>query len=149
MAYKPTYEGLEQRVKDLEKGATELIRAEEKVVEEARAYAESIIENVREPLLVLDADLKVISASRSFYQAFKVTPEETEGQLLYDLGNGQWEIPRLRELLEEILPKNTTFDDFEMDHDFPDIGKKIMLLNARRIYREANKTQIILLAILI
>ena len=112
-----------------------------------RTYAESIVATVREPLLVLDADLKVVSANRSFYQTFKVSPEEAQGQLLYDLGNRQWGIPKLRELLEEVLPKNTSFNDFEVEHDFETIGRRIMLLNARRIYREANKTQMILLAI--
>ncbi len=84
---------------------------------------------------------------RSFYQTFKVSPEEAQGKLLYDLGNRQWGIPKLRELLEEVLPKNTSFNDFEVEHDFETIGRRIMLLNARRIYREANKTQMILLAI--
>jgi len=125
---------------------TERKRAEE-AVEEAREYAESIAETVREPLVVLDADLRVISANRSFCQTFKVTAEETQGQFIYDVGNRQWDIPRLRELLEKILPKNTAFNDFEVEHDFATIGRRIMLLNARRIYREANKTQMILLAI--
>jgi PAS domain S-box-containing protein len=112
-----------------------------------RTYAESIVATVREPLLVLNADMKVVSANRSFYQTFKVSPEEAQGRLLYDLGNRQWSIPKLRELLEEVLPKNTSVNDFEVEHDFETIGWRIMLLNARRIYREANKAQIILLAI--
>jgi len=119
----------------------------ERVTEDARKFAESIVDTVREPLLVLDADLRVISASRSFYQAFKVKPEETEGQFIYDLGNHQWDIPKLRELLEDILPETTSFDNFEVEHDFPDIGKRVMLLNARRIYQKANRTKLILLAI--
>ena len=116
-------------------------------VQEAREYAESIVQTVREPLMVLDADLRVISANRSFYQTFQVIPKETEGQLLYELRNRQWDIPKLRELLEEILPKNAAFNDFEVEHDFPEIGRRTMLLNARRIYREANRTRMILLAI--
>jgi PAS domain S-box-containing protein len=119
----------------------------EKAVQEEREYAESIVETVREPLVVLDADLRVISANRSFLQGFQVTVEETAGQLIYDLGNRQWDIPKLRELLEGILPKNTTFDDYEVEHDFETIGHRTMLLNGRRLYREANKTQMILLAI--
>jgi len=119
----------------------------EQETQDARHYAESIVDTVREPLLVLDADLMVISASRSFYQAFKVKPEETERQHIYDLGNRQWDIPKLRELLETILPKTTSFDNFEVEHDFPDIGKRIMLLNARKIFRETNHTHSILLAI--
>ncbi len=104
--------------------------------EEARRYAESIVETVREPLLVLDADLKIISANRSFYRTFKVTADETIGSFIYDLGNKQWDIPTLRELLEEVLPEKEAFDDFEVAHTFQDIGHKIMLLNARQIYRK-------------
>jgi PAS domain S-box-containing protein len=137
---------LRRRIAELEKAEIERKRVEQALLE-AREYAENIEETVREPLLVLDADLRVVSANRSFYQAFKVTPEEAEGQFIYDLGNRQWEIPRLRELLEEILPENTTFENFEVEHDFLTIGRRVMLLNARRIYREANKTQLILLAI--
>src|SRR5580700_11153497 len=95
--------------------------------------AESIVETVREPLVVLDGQLRVLRVNRSFYQAFGVQPEETEGRLLYDLGNRQWDIPRLRTLLEEILPQHTTVDDFEVEHAFPSIGRRVMLLNARRI----------------
>jgi len=119
----------------------------ERAVEEAREYAEGIVETVREPLVVLDAELRVISANPSFYRTFKVAPEESEGRLIYELDNRQWDIARLRELLEQILPQNTRFYDFEVEHDFPAIGRRTMLLNARRIYREDNKTQMILLAI--
>jgi PAS domain S-box-containing protein len=115
--------------------------------EKAQKYAESIVETIREPLLVLTADLKVISANQSFYQTFKVTPKETEGKFIYSIGNHQWDIPALRKLLEEIIPNNAHFNDFEVDHEFPAIGKKTMLLNARRIYREGKGTDRILLAI--
>jgi PAS domain S-box-containing protein len=114
---------------------------------DALAYAENIVATVREPLVVLDADLRVRSANRSFYSTFHVAKEETEGRLLYDLGNRHWDIPALRKLLEEILPQNTVFNDFEVAHDFPAIGRKVMLLNARRIYRKGNDTELILLAI--
>ena len=90
----------------------------ESSLDEAREYAESIIDTAREPLIVLDQDLRVVTASRSFYEFFKVKPEETEGQLIYNLGNRQWDIPKLRELLENILPKKTTFDSYEVEHDF-------------------------------
>ncbi|MBI4846523.1 MAG: sensor domain-containing diguanylate cyclase [Candidatus Omnitrophica bacterium] len=120
-------------------------KAEQKA-QDARIYAENIVDTVREPLLVLDADLKVISASRSFYQSFKVKPEDTEKQHIFDLGNRQWDIPKLRELLENILPNTTSFEGFEVVHVFPDIGKRIMLLNARKIYQKSNNTQLILLA---
>ena len=108
---------------------------------------DNILGSIREPLVVLGADLKVVKANHSFYQTFNVKPEETEGILIYDLGNRQWNIPKLRELLEDILPENTVFNDFEVEHDFETIGRKIMHLNARRIYREVNQTQLILLAI--
>ncbi len=116
-------------------------------VDEAREYAESIINTVREPLIVLDHDLRVVTASRSFYKVFKVNPEETVGQLVYDLGNKQWDIPKLRELLETILPQKTTFDGYEVEHDFAAIGRRTMLLNARQIERVLGKERIILLAI--
>jgi formate hydrogenlyase transcriptional activator len=121
-------------------------RAEE-TFEKAQEYTESIVKTIREPLLVLSADLKVISANQSFYQTFKVTPKETEGKFIYSIGNHQWNIPALRKLLEEIVPRNAHFNDFEVDHEFPAIGRKTMLLNARRIYREGEGTDMILLAI--
>ena len=108
---------------------------------------DNILGSIREPLVVLDSDLKVVKANHSFYQTFNVKPDETEGILIYDLGNRQWDIPKLRELLEDILPQNSIFNDFEVEHNFETIGRKIMHLNARRIYREANQTQLILLAI--
>jgi PAS domain S-box-containing protein len=139
-------ESLRKQVAELELEKTEHKRAE-LAIREAAEYAQSIVATVREPLVVLDADLRIVSASRSFFDTFQVTPEETEGQLLYDLGNQQWDIPKLREFLEKILPENTTFDNFEMEHAFPIIGYRTMLLNARRIYGEVNKTALILLAI--
>jgi len=113
----------------------------------SQEYSESIINTVREPLIALDEDLRVVSAGRSFYEVFKVKPEETVGHLIYDLGNKQWDIPRLRELLETILPQRTTFDNYEVEHDFSTIGRRVMLLNARQIYRDSGKGKIILLAI--
>jgi two-component system, cell cycle sensor histidine kinase PleC len=115
--------------------------------DDAREYAESVINTIREPLIALDQDLRVVSVSRSFYEVFKVKPEETVGQLIYDLGNKQWNIPKLRELLETILPQQTTFDNYEVEHDFSTIGRRIMLLNARQIQRVLGKEKIILLAI--
>jgi PAS domain S-box-containing protein len=115
-------------------------------VREARSYAEAMIDTVREPLLVLDEHLKVLSASRSFYDTFRVAPGETVGNFIYDLGNGQWNIPRLRKLLRDIF-KNTKLDNYAVDHMFPAIGHKFMVLNARRIYKENVGTKMILLAI--
>src|SRR5918911_2676565 len=109
--------------------------------------AESIIDTMRDPLLVLDARLRVVRASREFYRTFAVSPEETEGRLVYELGNRQWDIPRLRILLEEILPQNTTFRDFEVVHTFEHIGRKVMLLNARRLCGGPGEREMILLAI--
>lgn len=122
-------------------------RAAQRALQEAHLFAESIVNTVREPLLVLDAEMRVVSANRSFYQSFQVTPEETEGRFVYELGNHQWDIPELRRLLDEILPQNTQFNDYEVRHNFEHLGERIMLLNARRVYREPAKTQYILLAI--
>ncbi|MFA6027838.1 MAG: PAS domain S-box protein [Patescibacteria group bacterium] len=116
-------------------------------MEEALEYAEGIVQTVREPLIVLNADLKVISANKSFYKIFKVDPKHTEGQFIYNLGNRQWNIPKLRELLTSIISKNNSFTNFEVAHKFEDIGEKIMLLNARRIPRLPKKPRILLLAI--
>ncbi|BHH84541.1 sigma-54 interaction domain-containing protein [Desulforhopalus sp. 52FAK] len=108
---------------------------------------DDILGSVREPLLVLDVNFRVIKANQAFYTIFDVNPDETVGTILYDLGNHQWNIPRLRELLESILPQNTVFKDFEVEHTFDNIGFKIMHLNARRIYSKENKTRLILLSI--
>jgi len=140
------YEGIGMGNGQLQQEMTERKRAD-RAVQEAREYAESIVETVREPLVVLDTDLKVISVNHSFYQTFKVTPEDTKGKLIYDLGNCQWNISKLRVLLEEIIPRNKEFHDFEVDHEFPTIGRKIMLLNARQIFSKEIGTEMILLAI--
>jgi diguanylate cyclase (GGDEF)-like protein/PAS domain S-box-containing protein len=119
----------------------------EKIETKSLEYAESIIDTVREPLIILDQELRVVSVNRSFYGVFKVKPEETVGQLIYDLGNKQWDIPKLRELLETILPQKASFDNYEVVHDFATIGRRIMLLNARQIEQRTEKARIILLAI--
>jgi len=108
---------------------------------------DNVLDSVRGPLVALDSDLKVVKANHSFYKTFKVDREGTEGMLIYDLGNRQWDIPKLRELLEDILPQKSTFNDFEVEHNFETIGRKIMHLNARRIYRKPEQTQMILLSI--
>lgn len=113
----------------------------------ALAYAESIINTIRDPLLALDQHLRVVTASRAFYNVFKVNPEETLGQFIYDLGNKQWDIPRLRDLLETILPQKASFDNYEIEHVFSSIGKRTMLLNARQIDEALGNESIILLAI--
>src|SRR5947209_2688512 len=103
------------------------------LAEDIQDYAQNIVDTVREPLLILDTTLRVRSANRAFYQTFHVSPRETEGHLIYELGNGQWDIPDLRTLLEDIVPKSSVFDDFELDHTFPAIGHRVMLLNARKL----------------
>jgi PAS domain S-box-containing protein len=108
---------------------------------------DDILGSVREPLVVLNVDFRVIKANQAFYTIFGVNPDETVGTIIYDLGNHQWDIPRLRELLESILPHNTIFKDFEVEHTFDNIGFKIMHLNARRIYSKENETSLILLSI--
>jgi two-component system CheB/CheR fusion protein len=116
-------------------------------LQDALAYAEGIVETARQPFVVLDADLRVITANTSFYQTFKTSRGDVEKKRIYDLGNSQWDIPALRELLEKILPESTQLEDFEVAHDFPEIGHKRMLLNARRIYQHGMQTRMILLAI--
>ncbi|MBU2514579.1 sigma 54-interacting transcriptional regulator [bacterium] len=108
---------------------------------------EDFLSSIREPLMMLNSDLKVVKANYSFYQTFNANPDETEGLLIYDIGNRQWDIPRLRELLEDILPQNSIFNDFEVEHNFETVGWKIMHLNARRIYQKSDQTELILLAI--
>ncbi|MBE0576436.1 MAG: sigma 54-interacting transcriptional regulator [Desulfuromonadales bacterium] len=118
----------------------------ESEIQDAREYAENIVETLREPLVVLDSDLQILTANHCFYDTFKVTPEETVGHFIYEVGNRQWDIPRLRFLIEEILPQNTVITDYEVEHVFPGIGHKIILLSARQIFREKIGSDIILLA---
>ncbi|MEF8943255.1 MAG: PAS domain S-box protein [Desulfohalobiaceae bacterium] len=110
------------------------------------SFAESILATLRDPIIILDKDLKVISANRSFYTTFKTTPDETIGSFIYDLKNKEWDIPKLRELLEEVISKKQAFDDFEISHEFRDIGHKVLLLNTREIYRKDIGTTVLLLA---
>ncbi|QEC80580.1 PAS domain S-box protein [Mucilaginibacter ginsenosidivorax] len=114
---------------------------------ESEDYLSSIVQTVRESLVVLDPGFKVLSVNDHFLKTFKVTKEETEGKLLYELGNGQWDIVQLKELLESILPTNNPVEEFEVEHDFPHIGKKLMLLNAHRIELEGQYKDRILIAI--
>jgi PAS domain-containing protein len=114
---------------------------------ERRSLEEAIVDTVREPLIVLDDALRVVVASRSFYRAFAVTPQDTGGRFLYELGNRQWDIPALRELLTAVIPQHTTIEEFEVEHGFPIIGRKTMLLNARKIFYEGNNSTSLLVAI--
>jgi len=106
-----------------------------------------ILDTVREPLLVLDHEFRVMQANRAFFRTFRVEPRDTIGTVLFDLGDGQWDIARLRELLRDKLPVEAQLDDFDVDHVFPGIGRKIMMLNARLVSQGPNEPRIILLAI--
>jgi len=109
-------------------------------------YSEAIVDSVKLPLVVLNKKLQILTANRSFYDTFKLSSKETENQLIYKLNDGAWDIPRLKLLLEKILPTNSHFDNYEIELNFPHIGQKTMLLNARRTYRQVNNTEAILLA---
>src|SRR5712671_6690628 len=113
--------------------------------EEIETYAQNIVDTVREPLLMLDTTLRVRSANNAFYQTFHVSAEETEDRLIYELGNGQWDIPDLRTLLEDIVPQSSVFNDFELEHTFPVIGRRVMLLNARKL-RQGSHAELLVLA---
>ncbi|MEI6207900.1 MAG: diguanylate cyclase [Desulfuromonadales bacterium] len=115
-------------------------------IKDAREYAENIVETVRKPLVVLNSDLKILTANLSFYETFQVTSGETIGNSIYDLGNRQWDIPKLRALFENILPNDTVFNNYEVEHNFQTIGMKVILLNGRQIFRENIGSHIILLA---
>jgi len=124
----------------------------ERLIDDGWTYIKTVVDVVREPILILDKNLRITNANQSFYEVFKVEQKDTEGKIIYELGNGQWDIPELRKLLEDILPKKTFFKGFEVTKDFPIIGKKVMILNARQIHltktiREKVFPQIILLAI--
>jgi chemotaxis protein methyltransferase CheR len=116
-------------------------------LDERRSLEEAIVDTVREPLIVLDDALRVVVASRSFYRAFGTTPQETEGFPLSELGNGQWDIPGLHELLAEVIPNHTTIEAYEVEHEFPTIGRRVMLLNARKVFYEGNNSTSLLVAI--
>jgi len=106
----------------------------ERLWEESWTYIKTVVDVVREPMLILDERFRVMAANEPFYETFHVEPKDTENKTIYELGNGQWDIPTLRKLLEGILPKHTFFKGFEVSHEFPIIGQKVMILNARQIY---------------
>jgi two-component sensor histidine kinase len=103
-------------------------------VADACALAQGIVDTVREPVLVLDKELRVVAASRSFYSVFKVSPDNTQGRHLYALGDGQWDIPKLRELLETVIPQHGVMESYEVEHEFPDLGRRRICLNARQVF---------------
>jgi len=120
-------------------------RRSQHLLEQIETYAQDVVDTVREPLLILDSSLRVHSANRAFYQTFHVSSDETENRLIYELGNGQWDIPDLRTLLEDIVPKSSFFNDFELEHDFPVLGRRVMLLNARKL-RQGSHAELLVLA---
>src|ERR1700730_7887326 len=116
-------------------------------VQDAWILAPAIVDTIREPLIVLDQDLRVVAASRSFYLTFKVNADDTQGKLLYDLGDAQWDIPKLRLLHGKIVPEQGAMENYEVEHDFPGIGRRTMLLNARKVFYEKGSHSTILLGI--
>jgi two-component system CheB/CheR fusion protein len=124
----------------------DLKRTEEQI-RQASNYAEATIRTARDPLVVLRADLRVDQANDAFYKTFKLTPAETEGVLIYQVGDGQWDIPKLRQFLEDIIPRNSFFNDLEVVHEFPHFGRRTMLLNGRRLDSSSGTTERILLGI--
>lgn len=112
----------------------------------AWTYIRTVIDTAHEPFIVLDSELRILSANRTFYRFFRVKRKNVEHKLIYNIGDGEWDIPALRSLLEKILPKNTFFIDYEVSHDFPEIGRKTLLLNARRVYSASSTLPIIVLA---
>jgi len=146
-------EELETSKEELESSNEELITINQELqmrneqLAEIQEYSEAIFTTIRESLLILDKNLRIKNANSCFYKTFHVTEEETEGKLLYEVGNKQWDIPRLKELLEEIIPRNAQVSDYEVTHTFPYIGEKVMVLNARRLIRKLHKEHLILLAI--
>jgi two-component system CheB/CheR fusion protein len=146
-------EELETSKEEIESTNEELITTNQELqarilqVEDLYAYYESILSTVHEPMLILEQDMRIKSANKAFCKLFKVTENDSIGISLYKLGNNQWNIPRLRKLLEEIVPKNNHFENFEVQHSFPDIGAKTMLLNAHRIIQQSTNQELIILAI--
>src|SRR5207237_7905343 len=122
----------------------ENIDAFKRNLEHLNRYAAALIENAPNATLVLDAGLRVVSANEAFRRKFRVSQVETDNQPIYDLGNGQWDIPRLRDLLENILPDNGRVENFEVRHDFPQLGKRTMMVNARRIEPQRGRELILL-----
>lgn len=146
-------EELETSKEELESSNEELLTINQELqmrneqLAELQEYSEAIYTTIRESLLILDKNLRIKNANTTFYRTFRVTEEETEGKLLYELGSHQWNIPKLRELLEEIIPRNSQVTDYEVTHRFQNIGEKVMVVNARRLVRKLHTEHLILLAI--
>jgi PAS domain-containing protein len=117
-----------------------------RVIRDEHVQVKGIVDTVADPLLVLDRDLCVLTASRAFYETFKVARDDTIGRHIYELGAGQWDVPELRHLLEDVIPKSTAVIDYEVEHDFPNVGRRTMLLSARRLFNPENNTRTLLLS---
>lgn len=130
-------------------GAKDLVNLEDlyRLLRTAHVQAQSIVDTVHEPLLVLDRDLCVVAASRSFFETFQVGRDETIGRPVYELGNGQWDIPELRHLLEQVIPRSRSVEGFEVEHDFPQLGRRTMQLSARKLFHPDNNSMLLLLVI--
>jgi len=124
-----------------------MFRKQFRDVQNAWSLAQAIVDTVREPLLVLDENLRLVAANKSFYLTFKVKCENTQAKLVYELGDGQWDIPKLRLLLEKIIPEHGIVENYEVEHDFLTVGRRTMLLNARKILSETGSHSTILLGI--
>ncbi len=146
MINKPTYEELEQRIRDLEEEISKS-RQLTQSIEKTRRFAKSLIEAIREPLIILDEKLKVVTATHSFYKTFRVTPRQIQGKLFYDVHDRQWDIPELRSFLQDIISKNTSFESFEIEHNFETLGPKILYLNASQVVDDKNNILFIMLSI--
>lgn len=146
-------EELETSKEEIESSNEELLTINQEVqirneqLAEAQQYAEAMFATIREGVLMLDHNLRVMSANRSFYDTFHLAPEQVEDKLIYEVGERQWDIPALRKLLEDIIPNNTRFHGYEVVNKFKDIGEKVLLLNARKVVQASNRQQLILLAI--
>jgi PAS domain S-box-containing protein len=116
------------------------------VIPDAAALAHAIVDTVRDPLLVLDHDLRIVAASRAFFQIFHLLDQDVRGHLIYEIDNGQWNIPELRTILETIANDHATVEGYEVDREFPRVGRRIMLLNARKVFYEAGADTTTLLA---
>jgi PAS domain S-box-containing protein len=116
-------------------------------LDDGRLLAQAIVDTIRNPLLVLDQDLRIVTANRAFYQVFRTKRQDVQGRPIYGLGDGQWAIPELRLLLEEVVPRHVVMEAYEIELDFPIIGRRAMLLHARELFDQRNARKLILLTI--
>jgi nitrogen-specific signal transduction histidine kinase len=124
----------------MKKGLPKFLPAE-RIWQTGWTFIRHVVDTAREPFLILDKDLRIVSANEAFYRTFLTPAKDVEGKLVYKLGKGQWNIPTLKRLLEEILPRESFFRDFEVEHDYPGVGKKVMLMNAREIFEPSSTSK--------